>query len=164
MEVLTKILQQGTEFETLAETALADRFERLVELVTMIGDKGELPIAMALASVVATPHMVSETLDPTELIVCLQDELARVFVNLFDAKHLLYQLLWNMFSKEVEIADCMQTLFRGNSLASKIMAYCFKIYGQGYLRELLNPSIMEMFTAEKQGVSYEVDPARYADL
>ncbi len=25
MEVLTKILQQGTEFETLAETALADR-------------------------------------------------------------------------------------------------------------------------------------------
>ncbi len=58
MEVLTKILQQGTEFETLAETALADRFERLVELVTMIGDKGELPIAMALASVVATPQMV----------------------------------------------------------------------------------------------------------
>ena len=118
MEVLTKILQQGTEFETLAETALADRFvhfccffgwlksvfffffiylfidllrhkfrfERLVELVTMIGDKGELPIAMALASVVATHHM---------------DELARVFVTLFDAKHLLYQLLWNMFSKEV---------------------------------------------------------------
>ena len=62
------------------------RFERLVELVTMIGDKGELPIAMALASVVATHHM---------------DELARVFVTLFDAKHLLYQLLWNMFSKEV---------------------------------------------------------------
>lgn len=58
MEVLTKILQQGTEFETLAETALADRFERLVELVTMIGDKGELPIAMALASVVTTPQMV----------------------------------------------------------------------------------------------------------
>ncbi|KAK2156732.1 hypothetical protein LSH36_206g01021 [Paralvinella palmiformis] len=95
MEVLTKILQQGTEFETLAETALADRFERLVELVTMIGDKGELPIAMALASVVATPHM---------------DELARVFVNLFDAKHLLYQLLWNMFSKEY-IVIFLDTLY-----------------------------------------------------
>ncbi|XP_011426816.1 neurofibromin isoform X4 [Magallana gigas] len=147
MEVLTKILQQGTEFETLAETALADRFERLVELVTMIGDKGELPIAMALATVVPTQQM---------------DELARVFVNLFDAKHLLYQLLWNMFSKEnfdgqVEIADCMQTLFRGNSLASKIMAYCFRFYGQNYLRELLNPHIMEM---TQQKVSFEIDPAR----
>lgn len=32
-----------------------------------------------------------------------QDELARVFVAVFDAKHLLYQLLWNMFSKEVSI-------------------------------------------------------------
>ena len=41
MEVLTKILQQGTEFNTLAETVLADRFEQLVQLVTMIGDKGE---------------------------------------------------------------------------------------------------------------------------
>lgn len=59
MEVLTKILQQGTEFETLAETALADRYDRLVELVTMIGDKGELPIAMALANVVDNQHLVS---------------------------------------------------------------------------------------------------------
>ena len=95
------------------------------------------------------------------MIFLLQDELARVFVTLFDAKHLLYQLLWNMFSKEVEIADCMQTLFRGNSLASKIMAFCFKIYGQGYLRELLHPLIMDMFEADKMGVSYEVDTARY---
>ena len=39
MEVLTKILQQGTEFETLAETALAERYEKLVDLVTMVGDK-----------------------------------------------------------------------------------------------------------------------------
>ena len=55
----------------------------------------------------------------------------------------------------------MQTLFRGNSLASKIMAFCFKIYGQAYLRELLNPLIMDMFEEDKQGVCYEVDPARY---
>jgi neurofibromin 1 len=62
----------------------------------------------------------------------------------------------------VEIADCMQTLFRGNSLASKIMAYCFRFYGQSYLRELLNPLIMEMFHYEKQQqISFEVDPARY---
>lgn len=58
MEVLTKILQQGTEFDTLAETVLADRFERLVELVTMMGDQGELPIAMALANVVPGSHWV----------------------------------------------------------------------------------------------------------
>lgn len=61
MEVLTKILQQGTEFDTLAETVLADRFEQLVQLVTMISDKGELPIAMALANVVTTAQMVRKS-------------------------------------------------------------------------------------------------------
>ncbi|XP_077995279.1 neurofibromin-like isoform X2 [Glandiceps talaboti] len=145
MEVLTKILQQGTEFDTLAETVLNDRFERLVELVTMMGDRGELPIAMALASVVPSSQM---------------DELARVFVTLFDAKHLLYQLLWNMFSKEVEVADCMQTLFRGNSLASKIMAFCFKVYGTNYLHALLEPLVKEMLTPERQNINFEVDPTR----
>lgn len=140
MEVLTKILQQGTEFDTLAETVLADRFERLVELVTMMGDQGELPIAMALANVVPCSQWVCKSLYLTKghwmarlkwtlrvCWCCLQDELARVLVTLFDSRHLLYQLLWNMFSKEVELADSMQTLFRGNSLASKIMTFCFKV-------------------------------------
>uniref|UniRef100_A0A8D2N3X6 Neurofibromin n=1 Tax=Zonotrichia albicollis TaxID=44394 RepID=A0A8D2N3X6_ZONAL len=147
MEVLTKILQQGTEFDTLAETVLADRFERLVELVTMMGDQGELPIAMALANVVP----------------CSQwDELARVLVTLFDSRHLLYQLLWNMFSKEVELADSMQTLFRGNSLASKIMTFCFKVYGATYLQKLLEPLLRTVITSpEWQHVSFEVDPTRF---
>lgn len=145
MEVLTQILQQGTEFDTLAETVLADRFEQLVALVTMISDKGELPIAMALANVVTTGQM---------------DELARVLVTLFDAKHLLSPLLWNMFYREVEVSDCMQTLFRGNSLGSKIMAYCFKIYGASYLQELLKPLIIPLF--DKQ-INYEVDPSRLSN-
>ena len=145
MEVLTKILQQGTEFNTLAETVLADRFEQLVQLVTMIGDKGELPIAIALSNVVTSNQM---------------DELARVFVTLFDAKHLLSPLLWNMFYREVEVSDCMQTLFRGNSLGSKIMAFCFKIYGATFLQGLLEPLIQEMIDNTESCVSYEVDPAR----
>ncbi|XP_063836459.1 neurofibromin-like [Ostrinia nubilalis] len=147
MEVLTKILHQGTEFDTLAETVLADRFEQLVQLVTMISDKGELPIAMALANVVSTSQM---------------DELARVFVTLFDAKHLLAPLLWNIFYREVEVSDCMQTLFRGNSLGSKVMAFCFKIYGHEYLQGLLEPlvlTLLDQFDGQTD-FSFEVDPAR----
>ncbi|CAF0862260.1 unnamed protein product [Didymodactylos carnosus] len=146
MEVLTQILQQGTEFDTLAETVLADRFERLVELVTMIGDKGELPIAMALASVVSVQYM---------------DELSRVFVTVFDAKHLLNQLLFNMFSKEVEVADCYQTILRGNGLPTKIMSFCFKLYGSHYLYNLFAPILQKMYMADSsQSRSYEVDPSR----
>ena len=106
----------------------------------MIGDKGELPIAIALSNVVTSSQM---------------DELARVFVTMFDAKHLLSPLLWNMFYREVEVSDCMQTLFRGNSLGSKIMAFCFKIYGATFLQGLLEPLIQEMID-NADGIRYEV--------
>ncbi len=145
MEVLTKILQQGTEFDTLAETVLADRFERLVDLITIQGDKCEFPIAMALANVTSSEHL---------------DELARVLVTIFDAKRLLPQLLKIMFSKEVEVADCYQIIFRGNSLASKIMAFCFKIYGTQYLIHTFQPILLGLFTPENLYKSYEVDHSR----
>lgn len=145
LEVITKCLEEGTEFEMLADTVLQDRYEQLVQLVTMIGDKGELPIAMALAQVVVTSQM---------------DELARVFVTLFDAKHLLPSLLWNIFYKEVELLDCMKTLFRGNSLASKIMSFCFKIYGTEYLKSLLEPLILPLTFEENESICYEIDPNR----
>lgn len=144
IEVLTKILQQGTEFDTLAETVFADRFEQLIQLVTMISDKGELPIAIALADVVTGLQM---------------NELARVLVTFFDAKHLLSPLLWNMFYREVDKSDCLHTLFRGNSLGSKIMAFCFKIYGASYLQNLLQP-LIQLLLDEEPLQSFEVDPAR----
>lgn len=86
MEVLTKILQQGTEFDTLAETVLADRFERLVELVTMMGDQGELPIAMALANVVPGSQWVSHSgQDPTDppglLLHSIPDRVSKIHVG-----------------------------------------------------------------------------------
>lgn len=89
-----------------------------------------------------------------------QDELAKVLVSLFDTKHLLSPLLWNMFYREVEVSDCMQTLFRGNSLGSKLMAYCFKLYGQNYLHNLLEPLITPLLGAPQ--CRFEVDPARFA--
>lgn len=32
MEILTNILNQGTEFETLAETGMTDRYEKLIDV------------------------------------------------------------------------------------------------------------------------------------
>jgi neurofibromin 1 len=126
----------------LAETVLADRFERLVDLLTIQGDKNEFPIAMALANVMSSEYL---------------DELARVLVPIFDAKHLLPQLLTQMFMKEVDVADCYQIIFRGNSLGSKIMTHCFKIYGSSYLVQLFQPLLMNLFSPENIFKSYEVN-------
>lgn len=50
----------------------------------------------------------------------------------------------------------MQTLFRGNGLSSKIMSFCFKLYGAQYLRDLLAPHLEKMFDDDSKGVKYEV--------
>ena len=143
-EVLTKILQQGPKSDTLAKTGLADRFEQLVQLVTMIDDKGEWPIAIGLSNGVTANQ---------------RDELARVFVTIVDAKHRLSPLLWNMFYREVEVSACMQTLFRGNSLGSKILTFCFKIYGAKFLQGLLEPLSQERIN-NMEGVCFEAAQSR----
>ena len=58
IEVLTSILKQGAEFNSLADTALADRFNRMLELVTMQTDEGDFPILMALINAVAPENVV----------------------------------------------------------------------------------------------------------
>ena len=58
---------------------------------------------------------------------------------------------------QVYSAEGMQTLFRGNSLASKTITYCFKAFGGNYLHTLLGPLIAPMY---KEQVSFEVDPTR----
>ena len=58
---------------------------------------------------------------------------------------------------QVYSTEGMQTLFRGNSLSSKTMAYCFKAFGGNYLHTLLAPLIAPMY---KERISFEVDPTR----
>jgi neurofibromin 1 len=46
-------------------------------------------------------------------------------------------------------------------LGSKIMAFCFKIYGATYLQGLLEPLIQDLMdNGDQRSVRFEVDPAR----
>lgn len=69
-----------------------------------------------------------------------------------DNEHLL-----DIFYQEVEVSDCMQTLIRGNCLASKIMSHCFRTFGSKYLKQLLEPHVNEINTTP---ISYEIDSTR----
>ena len=52
------------------------------------------------------------------------------------------------------------TLFRGNSLASKLIDESMKVIGQSYLQRTLQSCIDDIFEAEKP---CEIDVARLAD-
>lgn len=76
--------------------------------------------------------------------------------EILDNEHLLMPFLTEIFYHEVEVSDCMQTLFRGNCLASKIMSHCFRTFGSKYLKQLLEPHISH----ENTPLSYEIDSSR----
>jgi neurofibromin 1 len=59
IEVLTSILKQGAQFNSLADTALADRFNSMLEMVARdTDDKGDFPVMMALTNAVPPENLV----------------------------------------------------------------------------------------------------------
>lgn len=56
--------------------------------------------------------------------------------------------------------DCfliLQTILRGTTLASKVMACCFRTFGAAYVQEVIKPHIESMMRNE---LGYEIDPNR----
>lgn len=58
--MLTSILKQGAEFNSLADTALADRYNSMLELVTEESAEGDFPIMMALINSVPPEYVVRD--------------------------------------------------------------------------------------------------------
>jgi len=56
----------------------------------------------------------------------------------------------------------VDTLFRGNSIACKVLSVSFKTFGLYYLQSVLRPLIIEHIRS--CDLDYEVDPARLSDL
>ena len=54
------LIFKGAEFNSLADTALADRYNQLLDLVTMETEDGEHPIMVALINSVPFDNLVRE--------------------------------------------------------------------------------------------------------
>ncbi|CAG8520644.1 15640_t:CDS:10, partial [Funneliformis caledonium] len=126
MQVLTNILNQGTEFEGLDENAMKERYNRLVEVVT----NSDLDIALSLCEVC---H-VSE-----------QDESTKVLISVFDSQNKLYPFFKVLFENEVNQTDNKVDLFRKTNSATRFLTYFAKAHGIEYLRETLQPVLNELF-------------------
>jgi hypothetical protein len=95
----------------LAHPSHTHRYNKLIELVLEPG----LVIVGALAEV-ADGDVI--------------DDLVQVLVNIFDAQNALVPLVYR--SAVWEVAQCLssQTLFRRNSIATKLSTVCARMYGQ----------------------------------
>ncbi|CAG8508989.1 2177_t:CDS:10 [Funneliformis mosseae] len=138
MQVLTNILNQGTEFEGLAENAMKDRYEKLVELIT----ESDLNIALSLCEVCPVSDI---------------DEVAKTLLAVFDSRNKTMSLLKAIIEKEVISTEHESDLFRRNCMATRMLAAFAKTHGTEYLRETLQP-LIEFLLSKPSDFSCELKP------
>ncbi|KAF9540942.1 Ras GTPase activating protein ira2 [Mortierella hygrophila] len=139
MQVLTNILKQGTEFAVLSESAMEDRYEKLIDLIA----SPDLNLVLSLCHVCP----VSEI-----------DDLAVVLLHVFESRGLAMPLLKAIIMKEVRETGESE-LFRRNCMATRLLTVFAKLNGAEYLKSTLQPLLNALMTLPAQG-SYELDPAR----
>jgi GTPase-activator protein for Ras-like GTPase/Divergent CRAL/TRIO domain/Cell morphogenesis C-terminal len=141
LKVLTNILKQGAEFEDAGESK--DKYDKLVD---MLRERG-LPLVLALCDAV----QITEA-----------DELSQILVRLFDAHDQVMDLLKCSIDAEVGKTDSPNTLFRRNSMVTKLLAAFGKFVGRDYLKATLGP-VLNRMVGEKN-VSYELDASKLLSM
>ena len=136
LKVLTNILVQGAEFEAGDEGA--DKYYRLVELLAEHG----MDVVLALADAI----QITEA-----------DTIAALLVRVFEAQDKTMDLMKTAIEAEISRTEQSNTLFRRNSMATKLLAAFCKLLGRDYLKLALGPQLRGLL-AKKQDL--ELDPTK----
>lgn len=139
MHVLTDILTQGTEFGTLKDNAIQEKYDRLVQLLV---DNTEFVLALC------------ECCPSTEV-----DELTIALLNIFDSKGKGMLLLKGLIEREVANTESETELLRRNCVATKMLSHFAKSKGSDYLRRTLQEKL-ERLVASADKLNLELDPTR----
>eukprot|EP01094_Clydonella_sp_ATCC50884_P006709 TRINITY_DN1591_c0_g1_i1.p1 TRINITY_DN1591_c0_g1~~TRINITY_DN1591_c0_g1_i1.p1 ORF type:complete len:2499 (-),score=1256.67 TRINITY_DN1591_c0_g1_i1:167-7663(-) len=137
LRVLCNILNQGTEFDLGDDSA--DRYYKLLELM-MEGDMG---LVLALGDAV----QITEA-----------DKVAQLLVRIFEANDKTLELVRAAINGEVSKTETANTLFRRNSMVTKMLAAYCKLCGREYLREALGPQVRYVIQNPTKG--WEMDESK----
>eukprot|EP01087_Luapelamoeba_hula_P001442 TRINITY_DN1115_c0_g1_i1.p1 TRINITY_DN1115_c0_g1~~TRINITY_DN1115_c0_g1_i1.p1 ORF type:complete len:2561 (-),score=353.59 TRINITY_DN1115_c0_g1_i1:117-7799(-) len=137
LKVLTNILNQGAEFDSGTE---GGRYDKLLELII----EPKMDVVLALSSVI----QITEA-----------DDVAQLLVRLFEANERTMDLLRKAIKQEVWKTETENTLFRRNSMATKLLAAYSKLIGTRYLRDTLTPVLQFLISKPPP---LELDPAKLA--
>ncbi|OZJ04004.1 hypothetical protein BZG36_03619, partial [Bifiguratus adelaidae] len=141
MQVLTNILNSGTEFDTLAENVMSDRYEKLVELIV----EDDLTVTLAMC----------ETCPVTDM-----DDLAQTLLACFESNGQVMTLLKAVIKSEVANTANENELFRMTSMATRLLSGFAKSFGEEYIRSILQPVMQELVSRPVEACQFELDPSK----
>ena len=136
LNVLTNILKQGAKLDSDLDEKT--KYDKLADLLL----EPELRLLSA----------ISESCQITEA-----DELSQVLVRFFHYRDRVMLLLRAAIREEAYRTDTASTLFRRNSLATKLIVHFSREMGKQYIKDTIG-SILRTLLAVKD--SFEVDPAK----
>eukprot|EP00011_Vannellida_sp_DIVA3-517-6-12_P006707 CAMPEP_0114622840 /NCGR_PEP_ID=MMETSP0168-20121206/9942_1 /TAXON_ID=95228 ORGANISM="Vannella sp., Strain DIVA3 517/6/12" /NCGR_SAMPLE_ID=MMETSP0168 /ASSEMBLY_ACC=CAM_ASM_000044 /LENGTH=1801 /DNA_ID=CAMNT_0001834063 /DNA_START=22 /DNA_END=5428 /DNA_ORIENTATION=+ len=137
LKVLANILKEGTDFEMGGEEL--DKYYKLTELILQ---DANLDIVLTLCEVT----QITEA-----------DAVAANLVRIFEANERVLDLIKAAIAAEVRKTEQANTLFRLNSMATKLMVQYCKLIGVDYLRASVGPEIKNLIASPVQA---ECDPAK----
>lgn len=143
MEALSNILRGGVEFDTLADSYYNDRYKKLVDLLF----ESDFMVTIALCDSCPLSNL---------------DELASLLLPIFETKNQTIKLLKTLIEREISKSDSFATLFRRNSIVTKLITLYAKAHGMEYQKKVLDPVWKDLADIEPNK-SYEIDPFKAVD-
>ncbi|KAI8078349.1 hypothetical protein BDF21DRAFT_43098 [Thamnidium elegans] len=141
MKVLTNILNQGTEFETLAETVITDRYEKIVDMLVGM----DLHIALSLCEVCPASDI---------------EDAANALLACFSSRGKALILLKAVIQKEVQNTDSETELLRRTSIATRLLSVFAKQNGADYVRSVLQPVFIQLAEKLPSERTFELDSSK----
>ncbi|KAI9317519.1 hypothetical protein BX666DRAFT_2026794 [Dichotomocladium elegans] len=141
MQVLTNILNQGTEFETLAESVMTDRYEKLIDMLV----EADMEVAMALCDVCPSTDAggVAETM-----------------LTAFESREKVFPLLKAAIRKEIESTEQEATLFRSTTMSTRLLSVFAKQVCGDFVRVTLEPAMEAINALPDDQTTWELDPQK----
>eukprot|EP01091_Cochliopodium_minus_P010267 TRINITY_DN267_c0_g1_i4.p1 TRINITY_DN267_c0_g1~~TRINITY_DN267_c0_g1_i4.p1 ORF type:complete len:1603 (-),score=597.45 TRINITY_DN267_c0_g1_i4:1934-6742(-) len=136
LKVLGNILKQGTKLDSLSGDG--GKYDKLVEL--LVDDDFDFVVSLC------------ESVQITEA-----DELAEILTHIFEANDKTSDLIKIAIAVEIQKTEAVNTLFRRNSIATKLMTNYSMLIGHEYLKETVGPLLMQILS---KPTGYELDPSK----
>ncbi|KJK83390.1 hypothetical protein H634G_01519 [Metarhizium anisopliae BRIP 53293] len=139
IRVLCNILTQGTEFSSLTDAAVSDKYVELLNLLTT-----DLSLSVSMSAICPASEV-------DELTICL--------LTVFEQRGLTFELFEALIRQEVEQTENETEILRRTCVATKMLSVYAKWKGASYLRATLQ-KVLERLMLTSNDLDLELDPAR----
>ncbi|KAI0403526.1 GTPase [Xylaria palmicola] len=139
VKVLYNILVQGTEFSTLSDKAVNEKYNTLLQLLTQ---------DMGLVTAICTACPSNEV-----------EELTVALLNVFESRGRAFELMEALIKQEIEDTENEAEILRRNCVATKMLSVYAKWKGSHYLKGTLQKVVTKLMQTS-QDLNLELDPTK----